>query len=316
MVIEEQIPQALDGERLDRVVALILDVSRSDASRVVERGGVTVDGAPAQSGKVRLSVGAVVTVDPSVLPPEAGPAPDQAVEFSVVHADSDVVVVNKPAGLVVHPGAGNPDRTLVNGLLARYPQIADVGDVARPGIVHRLDAGTSGLMVVALNERAYAALVDALTRHDVEREYLALVWGVPESARGVVDAPIGRSPRDPLRMAVSADGRPARTHYEVVETHAGPPRAGGGQQHPPVSLLRCRLETGRTHQIRVHLAAIGHPVLGDATYGGSRSGFVCPRPMLHASRLRFVHPGTGEWAEFGCDPPADFVEVAEVCRGR
>lgn len=311
-MIEERIPPALDGERLDRVVSLMVDVSRADAARILELGGVVLDGSLARSGKVRLTAGMVVRVDPGVLPESTAPTADPSVAFTVVHSDEDIAVIDKPAGLVVHPGAGNPSGTLVNGLLARFPACATVGDPARPGIVHRLDSGTSGLMVVALSERAYASLVADLSEHEVDREYLALVWGEPESPAGVIDAPIGRSPRDPLRMAVVADGKPARTHYELVEVIGG--ESGVGSTGRVVSMLRCTLETGRTHQIRVHLAAIGHPVVGDAAYGGARSGLVCTRPMLHARRLRLTHPGTGRIVEFEREPPADFAAILTACR--
>jgi len=193
-------------------------------------------------------------------------------------------VVAKPAGVVVHPGAGHPDGTLVNGLLARYPELAAVGDPARPGIVHRLDRDTSGLLVVARSSVAYDGLVEMLAAHEVERRYDALVWGVPDVARGVVDAPIGRSVRRPTRMAVRDGGRVARTAYEVVRDYPD----------PGVARLECRLETGRTHQIRVHLQAIGHPVVGDAVYGGRRAALVLDRPFLHAGGLAFAHPVTGE----------------------
>jgi len=217
----------------------------------------------------------------------------------VRYADADVIVVAKPAGLVVHPGAGHHHGTLVHGLLARYPEIAEVGDRARPGIVHRLDRETSGLMVVARTARAYEALVDALGSREVEREYEALVWGHPDSARGLIDAPIGRSSTRRTRMAVRKEGKDARTSYEVREWFT----------HPEVALLTCRLETGRTHQIRVHLAAIGHPVVGDRSYGGSRSGLVLGRPFLHARRLAFAHPVTGERLAFEEPMPADLEAV-------
>ena len=192
------------------------------------------------------------------------------------------------------------DGTLVNGLLARYPELAGVGDPGRPGIVHRLDKGTSGLLVVARTQAAYDGLVAQLAAHTAERRYLALVWGHPASAAGLVDAPIGRSPRDPLKMAVVADGREARTRYQVRETFDRP---------APTALLDCRLETGRTHQIRVHLAAIGHPVVGDATYGGVRPALDVPRPFLHAYRLSFDHPATGERLTFESPLPADLATI-------
>jgi 23S rRNA pseudouridine1911/1915/1917 synthase len=208
--------------------------------------------------------------------------------------------------VVVHPGAGHPDHTLVNGLLARYPEIATVGDADRPGIVHRLDRDTSGLLVVARSTQAYDALVRMLADHDVDRRYLALVWGRPESARGVVDAPIGRSLHRRTRMAVREGGRTARTAYTVVESFAD---AG-------VSLLECTLETGRTHQIRVHLQAIGHPVVGDATYGGARAPLDPGRPFLHAAALGFAHPVSGERIELVEPLPPDLDGVLGRLRSR
>jgi 23S rRNA pseudouridine1911/1915/1917 synthase len=216
-----------------------------------------------------------------------------------VYEDADVIVVNKPAGLVVHPGSGHDHGTLVHGLLARYPELAAVGDADRPGIVHRLDRDTSGLMVVARTAPAHAALVDALAAREVTREYDALVWGHPENPRGVVDAPIGRSTTRRTRMAVRAVGKEARTVYEVEEWFG----------RPEVARLRCRLETGRTHQIRVHLAAIGHPVVGDGAYGGRRAGIELDRPFLHAEHLAFAHPVTGEPLEFRSPRPAELDEV-------
>lgn len=304
MIVEEEIPAALNGERLDRVVALIADISRSQARGLVLAGGATVDGAPAPNGKLRLNEGQVVSVDLSLVPQDEPPGPDPSVVVDVLHEDDDVIVVNKPVGLVVHPAAGHGTGTLVNGLLVRYPEIAEVGQPARPGIVHRLDAGTSGLMVVARSQRAYDALVEAMSDHDVEREYLALAWGHFDSASGVIDAEIGRDPRDPMKMAVVRGGKWARTHFEVMQ-----------EFHEPaaLSLVRCTLETGRTHQIRVHLSAVGHPVVGDGTYGGARSSLRAPRPMLHAARLAFDHPVTGDHMEFRAPIPNDMVEIINGC---
>ena len=275
------VPEALAGERLDRAVALLTGWTRSEVQELVQAGAVLVDGERVPKSR-KLEAGSVVELleEPAV----AGlPAPDPAIDVIVRHEDDDVVVVAKPAGLVVHPGAGHADGTLVNGLLARYPEIAEVGDPARPGIVHRLDRDTSGLLVVARSQAAYEGLVEMLAAHDVERRYDALVWGVPDARRGVIDAPIGRSVRRPTRMAVREGGRGARTAYEVVGTY---PDAG-------VARLECRLETGRTHQIRVHLQAIGHPVVGDAAYGGQRPAITLDRPFLHAGGLAFAHPLSG-----------------------
>jgi 23S rRNA pseudouridine1911/1915/1917 synthase len=288
-VIVETVPAALAGERLDRVVALILDVSRSVAAAVVRSGGASIDGHPCASGKVRLTEGQEIAVDPGSVPVSSLPAPDPNVEFGIVHADEYVIVVDKPAGLVVHPGAGNPDGTLVNGLLARFPEIAGVGEPHRPGIVHRLDAGSSGLLVVARTQDAAEALSEQFASHTATRAYLALVWGHPEAPHGVIDAPIGRSRQDPLRMAVVADGRPSRTEYRILQRYDRPAE---------LSLLDCRLETGRTHQIRVHLSSINHPLVGDPIYGQRRPRLQLGRPFLHAAELAFVHPGSGEPVEF------------------
>lgn len=299
-MISESVPAALGGERLDRIVSVIADISRSDAAALVADGGVTVDGESVTSGKIRIDPGRVVSVDLSLVPVVEAPRADDAVEFGVVFADDHVVVVDKPAGLVVHPGAGNPDGTLVNGLLARFPDVAGVGDPERPGIVHRLDAGSSGLLVVARTANAAERLIDQFVDHTAGRRYTALVWGHPGAPHGVIDAPIGRDRRDPLKMAVVADGRDARTEYEVVERFDRP---------NDLTLMTCRLETGRTHQIRVHLTSIGHPLVGDTTYGGRRPVLGLQRPFLHAAELTFVHPATGEEMTFVSDLPADLVSL-------
>ncbi len=299
-MIREEIPAALAGERLDRIVALLTDASRSDAAALVAAGGARLDGVVAMSGKVRVTLNQVVEIDPAQLPQPQLPQADASIELPIVFADDDVIVIDKPAGLVVHPGHGHPDGTVVNAILARYPDVADVGDPMRPGIVHRLDVGTSGLMVVARSQRAYDSLVSALAARTVTRSYLTLVWGHLKSPNGLIDAPIGRDHRDPLRMAVVIDGKPARTRYRTIATYREP---------ADVSELECRLESGRTHQIRVHLAATGHPVVGDGAYGGIRSGVVSPRPFLHAAELAFVHPGTGEKMTFTSPLPRDLLDV-------
>lgn len=303
-VVSEEIPEALDGERLDRIVSLVIEVSRADASAVIVAGGVTVDGMAALSGKVRLRAGQTVAIDPSKLPVEEPPAADHSVVVDVVHADDDVIVVDKAAGVVVHPGAGNATGTLVNGLLAAFPEIAGVGEAHRPGIVHRLDVGTTGLLIVARTARAYDALVEMMASRAVTRRYTALVWGRPAAPIGTIDAAIGRDPRDPLRMAVVASGKPARTNYRVESTFGD----------PEVSLVTCELETGRTHQIRVHLQATGHPVVGDPSYGGARAPLVIGRPFLHAGGLEFVHPFSGRSLAFTSPLPADLVQVLDRLR--
>lgn len=280
--MREEVPAALAGERVDKVVALLSARPRAEVAGLVEAGSIRLDGRVVKTRSERVIAGQVLEADIGDAVQAALPAADPSVPLDVVHADDDVVVIDKPAGLVVHPGAGNPVGTLVNGLLYRYPEIAGVGEPGRPGIVHRLDKGTSGLLVVARSRRAYASLVEQLRRREAERHYLALVWGIPEAAAGIVDAPIGRGDTDRTRMAVSGSGREARTRYEVRRTWT---TAGAG-----VALVECRLETGRTHQIRVHLAAIGHPVVGDARYRGARPAIAATRPFLHAHRLAFRHP--------------------------
>jgi 23S rRNA pseudouridine1911/1915/1917 synthase len=291
------VPAALEGERLDRAVALLTGWPRAAVQALVDDGNVLVDGR-AVAKSHRLREGAVVDV---LAEPPAGalPEPDASVALDVRFEDADVVVVAKPAGLVVHPGAGHADRTLVNGLLARYPDVAGVGDPMRPGIVHRLDRDTSGLLVVARSPRAYESLVDQLSARVVERRYVALVWGRLPSPRGMIDAPIGRSSSRRTRMAVRDEGKPARTEYEVRAVYDA----------PVCSLLDCRLETGRTHQIRVHLAAIGHPVVGDGTYGGAREPLTIGRPFLHATLLAFDHPVSGERMRFEDALPVELEEV-------
>jgi 23S rRNA pseudouridine1911/1915/1917 synthase len=299
--VKEAVPAALAGERLDRFVSVLTGRSRADAAALVAGGAVRVGGASVTSGKVRLAEGDVVEVEAG---PDAGPvvASDPSVPVLVVHEDDDVVVVDKPAGLVVHPGAGHATGTLVHGLVARFPEIAGVGESDRPGIVHRLDRDTSGLLVVARTEVARRRLVAALAERRVERVYLALVHGLPEADAGLVDAPVGRSARQPTKMAVSERGREARTRYEVVQRWPD----------PGCALLRCRLETGRTHQIRVHLAAIGHPVVGDDTYdGGRRRPVAVPRLFLHATRVAFDHPVTGEPLAFESRLPPDLQAVLD-----
>jgi 23S rRNA pseudouridine1911/1915/1917 synthase len=303
--LEEEMPPALDGERVDRVVALLTGCSRSEAVDAVTRGAVRVDGVVAAKPSLRVSSGQVVALGEDPVRPPLTVEADPEVPVVVLHEDAEVIVVDKPAGLVVHPGAGHSGSTLVHGLLARYPELAGVGESQRPGLVHRLDRGTSGLMVVARTEDAYHELVRQLSSHSVERVYTALVWGRLRHSQGVIDAPIGRSRRDPLRMTVAVDGRESRTHYHVDRTFSEP---------ADLALLTCELETGRTHQIRVHLSSIGHPVVGDDLYGGSRpQRLAAPRPFLHARALRFVHPSTAEPVDFHSPLPSDLEALLARC---
>ena len=300
--MREEVPAALAGQRVDRVVAMLTGLPRAEVAALVEQGVVRVDGKVSTKPSKRLAEGSVIEVDVPERVAPTPPEPDPSVEITVVHVDDAVIVVDKQPHLVVHPGAGNQRRTLVHGLLARFPDLAalDTGDPDRPGIVHRLDAGTSGLLVVARTAGAHASLVAQLASRSVERRYRALTLGHVAPASGLVDAPIGRSPSDPTRMAVVTGGREARTRYEVEATFTDP---------IATSEVVCSLETGRTHQIRVHLAAIGHPVVGDDRYGGARSALPLGRPFLHAEALAFDHPSTDERVRFASALPADLVEV-------
>jgi len=301
-MISETVPAALAGERLDRVVALLGDLSRSDATRTIAAGAVSLDGEVAASGKLRLIEGQLVEIDPDGFPRPTLPGPQPEVDFEVLHVDDAVIIVDKPPGLVVHPGAGNVDGTLVNGLLARFPDLPDVGDPVRPGIVHRLDAGSSGLLVVARTVEAAESLVSQFADHSARRLYEAVVWGIPEAPHGIIDAPVGRSRSDPLRMAVVAGGRPARTDYQVIGSYRSPAE---------LTRMHCRLETGRTHQIRVHLSSINHPLVGDPVYGQRRPKLGLERPFLHASELAFDHPLTGDRSVFHSDLAPDLREWLE-----
>jgi 23S rRNA pseudouridine1911/1915/1917 synthase len=298
-----EIPEALAGERLDRAVSVLWDLRRREAGELVDRGSVRIGGQPVTSRSRRLTGGELLEVDlPEVV--EAGRLqPDVSVPVPVVEADEHFVVIDKPSGIVVHPGAGHDRGTLIQGILARFPEVADVGDRQRPGVVHRLDVGTSGLMVVARTDEAYRSLVSQLAARSVERTYLALVLGRMEAPAGLIDAPVGRGARDRTQMAVAAGGREARTRYEVVDRFTHPAET---------TLLECSLETGRTHQVRVHLAAIRHPVVGDVRYGGRCPALPVERPFLHAYRLSFDHPATGRRQVFGAALPKELQEIRDV----
>jgi 23S rRNA pseudouridine1911/1915/1917 synthase len=299
------VPATLAGQRLDRVLALLCTRhSRSRMKAWIEGGQVRVDGKTVLEPKHKLRGGELLAVDE--LTPEADLAHQpQDLDLTLVYEDADVLVVDKPAGLVVHPGSGNRDGTLLNALLHRAPELANL---PRAGIVHRLDKDTSGLMVVARTLTSHTELVRQLAARTMKREYLAIAHG--DLARATtIDAPIGRHPTQRTSMAVVTRGKPARTHVEVLE------RFGNA------TLLRCRLETGRTHQIRVHLTALGHPLLGDPTYRGRRrqatlpdAAAAFPRQALHAQRLAFVHPRSHEDVAFERPPPNDFLTLLAALR--
>jgi 23S rRNA pseudouridine1911/1915/1917 synthase len=309
-VFETVIPATLGGERVDRAVAMLTGLPRSAVNELVSDGRVTVDGQRVEVRSRTLLVGQTLRVDIAA-PVEGGPRADAGVEFTVVYEDPHLIVVDKPAGLVVHHGAGHRGGTLIDGLLARYPELADLapagaGEADRPGIVHRLDKGTSGLLVVARSPEAFVSLSRQLREHSAGRHYRALVAGTVEADAGVVDAPIGRSPRQPTRMAVTRSGRPARTAYTVVGRYREPWEA---------TLVEATLDTGRTHQVRVHLAAIGHPVFGDERYWGAtvrpeaKTSLASGRLFLHACRLSLDHPDGGDRRTWDSPLPPDLDAV-------
>lgn len=286
------VPAALAGARVDRVVSLLSGMPRRTVAELIESAGVRLDGRAVTTRSRTVRSGQRLEVD--VRPEEVEVlVPDPSVAFTVVHEDAELIVVDKPAGLVVHHGAGHRGGTLVDGLVARFPDLLDLaeaggGDADRPGIVHRLDKGTSGLLVVARTPGAYRSLAKQFRAHSAGREYLVLAAGTVEADEGTVDAPIGRSTRQRTRMAVTARGRQARTEYRVIDRFVVP---------VPCTLLEASLDTGRTHQVRVHLSAIGHPVIGDERYGRSLArppslvATMAPgRLFLHALRLSLDHP--------------------------
>ena len=288
-----------EGEsRLDLyLVQQDIGLTRSRIRQLIDSGDVLVNGAAVKPAH-RLRQGDLVRV--SVPPPRPAVAVPQDIPIDIVYQDADLVVIDKPAGLAAHPGPGHPDRTLVNGLLALCPDIQGIGGEIRPGIVHRLDKDTSGLMIAAKNERAHHDLSRQIKDRQVEKVYLALVEGLPSSDSGTVDVPIGRDPRRRTRMAVTPDGRESRTGYRVLDRFVR------------CSLLELTLHTGRTHQARVHMAWLGHPLIGDAVYGGRSS--LLARHFLHAHRLAFAHPSTGEPLRFQSSLPEDLVEALNAVR--
>ena len=285
------IPPSFAGLRLDQALARLLpDESRTRLARLIEDGHVRVDGATA-TPKSKVKSGEAVDVALAPRQEESAFVPEE-IALAVVHEDEDVLVIDKPAGLVVHPGSGNWSGTMLNALLHHAPSL---GQLPRAGIVHRLDKDTSGLLVVAKTEPAQASLVRQLQARTMKRTYLALARGQVKSS-GTIDAPVGRDPRSRTRMAVVRTGKPAVTHYKVRKPFA---------HH---TLLECQLESGRTHQIRVHLASIGHPVEGDPVYAGRGEGLL-PRQALHAWKLAFAHPTTGKAVRFESPLPPDFARL-------
>lgn len=289
-----RVPDDLDGERLDRAVAQLGGMSRAASRRMVEGGDVQVNGETVTSPATRVAGADTVLF---VRPPDAVPLAPQPVDFGVLWEDDDLAVIDKPAGVVTHPGAGNPSGSLAAGILHRWPEVEGVGDPGRWGLVHRLDKGTSGLLVVAKSQVAHGRLAEMIRARTIDRNYVALVQEPFAIETGTVDAPIDRDPARPVRRRVSPVGRPARTHFEQEAVW------------PSHALLSVRLETGRTHQIRVHLSAIGHPVVGDRVYGAAPGDAADPgRPWLHSWKLAFEHPMTGKPIVSEAPLPDDLVD--------
>ena len=298
------------GARLDAYLAAATELTRSAAVRLIEDGQVTVNGkTPNKKEKVKAGDEIIVTMPE----PETDEAIPQDIPLDIVYEDADILVVNKPCGMVVHPAAGNPDGTLVNAILFHCgDSLSGIGGVIRPGIVHRIDKDTSGLLVVAKNDAAHQHLADQLKVHRVRRVYHAIAIGNLREDEGTVDAPIGRHPTDRKKMAVlrgvGAHARDAVTHYRVLERFAG------------MCHVECKLETGRTHQIRVHMASLGHPLLGDPVYGGANHKFCESHPALihgqclHAAELSLIHPRTGEEMHFTCPLPEDMERILDMLR--
>jgi 23S rRNA pseudouridine1911/1915/1917 synthase len=291
-----------EGERLDRVVAArVPDLSRSQVQRLIKDGAVTVNGRPSKPS-YRVEVGDEIAVEiPAELPERVKP---ENIPLDIIYEDAALLVVNKPAGMVVHPALGHASGTLVNAVLAHCPQAAEVGGPERAGIVHRLDKDTSGLILVAKDETTRAALQHQFKRRQVTKTYLALVEGQVQPREGVVEAPVGRNKRQRKQMAVVRSGREARTTYRAVEYFS---------DH---TLLEVHPHTGRTHQVRVHLAWLGYPVVGDAVYGHRRQRLLQGRHFLHAARLRFTHPTTGEEVAFEAPLSSELAGVLKQLRRR
>ncbi|MGB8651490.1 MAG: RluA family pseudouridine synthase [Mycobacteriales bacterium] len=296
------VPEGLDGLRLDAALSRLFGLSRTAAAAVIEHGGVSVDGR-VRSKSDRVVAGAMLEVDLPSAAPSPLPAPEVVEGLRVVHEDEAILVVDKPVGVAAHPSPGWEGPTVIGGLAAAGHRVSTSGAEERQGVVHRLDVGTSGLMVVAKSEHAYTVLKDAFRNRTVDKRYHALVQGHPDPLTGTVDAPIDRHPTSAYKFAVVAGGRDSITHYETIEAfrHA--------------TLLDIHLETGRTHQIRVHMAALKHPCVGDITYGADPTlakKLRLERQWLHAVRLSFAHPDDGRWVEFESSYPPDLQRALDL----
>ena len=299
---EARVPAESEGERLDVFAAQVAGVTRSRAGALIREGRVTVDGAAQEKTGFRLKAGMAVGVEVPAAAPAAARAED--IDLEIVYQDADLAVVYKPSGMVVHPAAGNETGTMVNALLKHLDNLSGIGGEIRPGIVHRIDKDTSGLLLVAKNDRAHLSLSEQIKAHTVQRAYRAIVIGGFKEDECTVEGPIGRHPTDRKKMAIVPNGREAVTHWTVLERLRG------------ATLIEARLTTGRTHQIRVHMASIGHPVLGDPVYGPKKSPWpVKGGQLLHAYRIGFEHPRTGERMLFEAEPEPRFTHWLEKLRG-
>jgi len=293
-----RLTEEFHGERLDQTLAILLDKSRSFVQQAIADGQVLLNGKTAKKSAVLLEQDEIVCVFPE--PMELAAQPED-IALDVRYEDKDLLVVNKPRGMVVHPAPGHAAHTLVNALLYHCKgQLSGINGVIRPGIVHRIDKDTSGLLIVAKNDFAHASLAEQLAARSIKREYQAIVHGMLKESHGVIDAPIGRCPKDRKKMAVIASGKPARTHYELIE------------QYEKYAALRLQLETGRTHQIRVHMAHLRHPVAGDAVYGMADKQL--QGQCLHAAKLAFLHPGTGRQVQIEAELPTYYMSFLEGLR--
>ncbi|MBG01352.1 MAG: RNA pseudouridine synthase [Acidimicrobiaceae bacterium] len=301
--ISESVPDALNGERIDRVVSFITGASRSVIAQCIKDGDVRRNGRKVNKGSEKVASGDQIVIYSASMFGSAEVKPDPEIQVPIVYEDEHFVVIDKPSGLVVHPAASQKNRTMANGLLSLYPEIASVGEPERPGIVHRLDKGTSGLLVAALSNESYLSLTAQLQHRTIERIYTALIIGSLEAEKGIVDAPLGRDPKNPVRRAVISNGKEARTRYEVIERFESPEY---------YTLVKCELETGRTHQIRAHFSAIGHPIAGDTLYGASNTPKYLSRPFLHSCSLAFQHPISAELLRFTSEIPEELQKILDM----
>jgi len=291
----EKIISDISGVRIDKFVSDKLDISRSRAQQLIEEGNITVNGKPAKSS-TKVEVEQIIMVEiPEAKSVDITP---EDIKLDILYEDNDVLVINKPKGMVVHPANGNYTGTLVNAIMAHCKDnLSGINGEIRPGIVHRIDKDTSGVLVIAKNDKAHMALAEQLKNHSMTRVYIAIARGTFKDTAGKIDAPIGRNPKDRKKMGVVPNGRHAVTHYKVIK------------QLDDCTVLEVRLETGRTHQIRVHMTYIGHPLLGDTVYSSGKNKYGFNGQALHAKILGFIHPSTGEYMEFSSNLPEEFDKL-------